>query len=183
MQHSVIRTARKPLLQAINRTGRLWSGLGNSQSYKSWSPLAEEGISLFETNKLTETTGLYHNKLWPASRCCCLLCVQKDGYSGSLWCSQWRMCETVNVHVCVCVFVFSEPLNPLCRWSDERRSHICVCESVCGEGWMALYWHDQHVHMSAWVTYYRWCYNLFVIRLALSTKSCQVQQACSCHPS
>lgn len=172
---------RKPLLKAINRTGRLWSHLWGTQPYKKAEFLRRRKVFHFESSRPTETAGLYYNKFWPVS-CCCLLSVQKDGYSGGLWSSQRRMCGSVNICVCVCVCVFSELLNLSMLFiqsldESHHRCHICICvnEWLCvrveGVGWLFI---DMKTNSHEWLSYWlqvMFTCNLLKIRLPFSAQS------------
>lgn len=166
---------RKPLLKAINRTGRLWS--------------RRRKVFHFESSRPTETAGLYYNKFWPVS-CCCLLSVQQDGYSGGLWSSQRRMCGSVNI--CVCVFVCSVNFWTFrcCSYNHSTKAttavtFVLVWTSGCVWELKGLDDIDMkttsHEWLSYWLQVMLTC-NLLKIRLPFSAQS-PMQRDFHRHPS
>lgn len=169
---------RKPLLKAINRTGRLWSHLWGTQPYKKAEFLRRRKVFHFESSRPTETAGLYYNKFWPVS-CCCLLSVQQDGYSGGLWSSQRRMCGSVNI--CVCVFVCSVNFWTFrcCSYNHSTKAttavtFVLVWTSGCVWELKGLDDIDMKTNSHEWLSYWlqvMFTCNLLKIRLPFSAQS------------
>lgn len=135
---------RRLLLVAIKRTGKLWSGWGNSQPPRSWVSVEEEGISLFGTSKTNRNSGLVFAQCTVASFTLLLFVVCSRGWILR----RFVMSAEEDVQLCECVFVpgggTSAELNLPMLLCMENRMLVCLT----APGLWGFYWHNQQAHES-----------------------------------